>query len=31
MMLTVDKIYEAIINVVQTVKEFIAWLYAQII
>ena len=31
MMLSVDKIYEAIINVVLTVKEFIAWLYAQII
>ena len=30
-MLTVDKIYEAIINVVLTVKEFIAWLYAQIV
>ena len=30
-MLTVNKVYEAIINVVLTVKEFIAWLYAQII
>ena len=30
-MLTVDEIYEAIINVVLTVKEFIAWLYAQIV
>ena len=30
-MLTVDKVYEAIINVVLTVKEFIAWLYAQIV
>ena len=31
MMLTVDKIYEVIINVVLTIKEFITWLYAQII
>ena len=30
-MLTVDKVYETIINVVLTVKEFIAWLYAQIV
>ena len=30
-MLTVDKIYEVIINVVLTIKEFITWLYAQII
>ena len=30
-MLTVDKVYEAVINVVLTVKEFIAWLYAQIV
>ena len=30
-MLTVDKVYKAIINVVLTVKEFIAWLYAQIV
>ena len=31
MMLTVDNVYEVIINVVLTVKEFITWLYAQII
>ena len=30
-MLTVDKVYETIINVVLTVKEFIVWLYAQIV
>ena len=30
-MLTVDKVYEAIINIVLTVKEFIVWLYAQIV
>ena len=30
-MLTVDKVYETIINVVLTVEEFIVWLYAQIV
>ena len=30
-MLTVDKVYEAIINIVLIVKEFIVWLYAQIV
>ena len=30
-MLTVDKVYEAIINIVLTAKEFIVWLYAQIV